>query len=145
MAQSRERLRHAGVAAPDAAAEASVRCQLLELHAAGQVELRLRDVPCSPTPTGAFAAAPITRWEAERRPLISTPTHQRLPLTEVDRLIVTRLTGAASIAEVENDVVQLLRAGTTAFEGTAGSTPEMLVQSRLAWNLLVLDSWGLAR
>ena len=66
---------------------------LRELHALGQVELRLIEPPVRPSPREYPEATLLTPWEAERRDVVTTATHQRLTLTETDREIVRRLDG----------------------------------------------------
>jgi len=45
-------------------------------------------------------ASPLTRWEADRRAIVTTATHHRLGLTEDDREIVKRLDGCHRITEL---------------------------------------------
>lgn len=66
---------------------------LSELHALGQAELRLIDLAAHHEPGEMPEASPLTRWEAERRAIVTTATHHRLGLTESDREIVIRLDG----------------------------------------------------
>lgn len=66
---------------------------LRELHALGQAELRLIDLPARWDPGEKPEVLPLTRWEAERRAIVTTATHHRLGLGESDREIVRRLDG----------------------------------------------------
>lgn len=76
----------------------------LDLYAAGQLDLRLRE-PAAWTPVGPKPRAlPITRFEAKRHPVITTPGHIRLPLDELDRKIVDRLDGTRTPARIAKDL-----------------------------------------
>jgi len=66
---------------------------LRELHALGQVDIRLIDLPARREPGEVPQASPLTRWEAERRAIVTTPTHHRLGLSEDERRMVKRLDG----------------------------------------------------
>lgn len=66
---------------------------LRELHALGQVDLRLIDLPAHREPGERPEALPLARWEAERRAMVTTSTHHRLGLSEDEREVVRRLDG----------------------------------------------------
>lgn len=153
VAQSSERVRASGLELPDDAV-ADLQAQLLSLHAMGQVNLRLRDLPSPQVSSERPAVSPLTRWEAERRSLITTPTHQRVAMASIDRLIVQHLTGAHTPAEIAAAVVAKLQARESSRESevlrAAAELPESMtaeqwVASRLTYDLAFLGSWGLLR
>ncbi|MGB7220243.1 MAG: class I SAM-dependent methyltransferase [Vicinamibacterales bacterium] len=153
VAQSIERVRASGLDVPDDAV-ADLQAQLLSLNAMGQVNLRLRDLPLSQASSERPAVAALTRWEAERRSLMTTPTHQRVSLASIDRLIVEHLTGAHTPAEIVAAVVAKLQPPESSRESEVlravaelpeSTTPEQWVASRLAYDLGFLGSWGLLR
>jgi len=90
---------------------------LRELHALGQAELRLIDLAAHHEPGEMPEASPLTRWEAERRAIVTTATHHRLGLTETDQEIVRRLDGHV--------------------RGTALVDAEDCLERLAAWGLLV--------
>lgn len=104
-------LADAGIAAPSVDAGLDLRMQLQELYALGQVELRIREPPPPRAPNEIPTTTPLTRWEAERRAIVTTATHQRLPLTPTDRLIVQHMDGRRGRAAIVRAVVEKLRAG----------------------------------
>jgi cyclopropane fatty-acyl-phospholipid synthase-like methyltransferase len=150
-AQATQLLRERGLEAPGARNEASLRAGLLALHGMGQVELRLRPLPPSRAPAERPALSPLTRLEIERRALFTTPTHQRMSLTVTDRLILERLTGERTPAEIEASVVEALRAGGASdprallptSELPESMTLEQWVAARVAQDLTLLAAWGL--
>ncbi len=149
--QSIERVRASGLEVPDQAV-ADLQAQLVALHAMGHVNLRLRPLLLPQVSSDRPAVIPLTRWEAERRSLITTPTHQRVSLASIDRLIVAHLTGAHTPGEITAAVVAKLRAPESSSESEASRaaaempesmTPEQWVASRFAYDLAFLGSWGL--
>ena len=79
------------------------------------------------------------------------PTHQRMALTLTDQLILERLTGEHTPAEIAGAVVEKLRAmGSSdprellpASEVPESMTLEQWVEARLAQDLGLLAAWGL--
>jgi SAM-dependent methyltransferase len=83
---------------------------LRQLHSLGQAELRLIDLTARHEPGEMPKASPLTRWEAERRAIVTTATHHRLGLTETDREVVSRLDGRlrrAALVDAENCLERL--------------------------------------
>jgi cyclopropane fatty-acyl-phospholipid synthase-like methyltransferase len=147
VAQSRARVRASGFDAPPEA-EAHLRAELVALHAIGQVDLRLRDLRSTAVSSELPATVPLTQWEVERRPMITTPTHQRVSLAKIDRLIVAQMNGAQTAAEITAAVVATLReneAAGAAVERPLSMTAEQWVGSRLEHDRAFLASWGLLR
>jgi hypothetical protein len=151
LTQSIERVRASGLDVPDQAV-ADLQAQLVALHAMGHVNLRLKDLRMPQASSERPSVASLTRWEAERRTMMTTPTHQRVGLASIDRLIMAHLTGARTAAEIAAAVVAKLRAAESSSESEGSRaaadmpesmTPEEWVASRLAHNLAFLGSWGL--
>jgi SAM-dependent methyltransferase len=145
-------LKGAGIEAPSGDGGLDLWGPLCELHALGQVELRLIDLPARREPSETPAATPLTRWEAERRAIVTTATHQRLALTQADRLIVQRLDGRIARATLVATVVEKLRSKELcdwnedelgAGDGAAPLTPEQWAEDQLDRNVALLAAWGL--
>ena len=157
VAQARRRVRKSGLDDQGARPEAGLRAGLVDLHAMGQAELRLRAVPAPSAVSKRPRLAPLTQWEVERRSLFTTPTHRRMSLTLTDRLILERLTGESTPSEIEASVLEALRkisAGSSDWPEMRGLPPgevpesltlEQWVAARIAQDLEVLGAWGLLR
>jgi SAM-dependent methyltransferase len=125
---------------------------LRELHAHGQVELRLVDLPEPPEPKEAPEASPLARWEAARRGIVTTATHHRLPLTQTDRMIVQLLDGRVSRTKLIATVAAGPRSGEIPDRRkdrpAAGEEPDPLsleewAEAQVERNLELLSAWGL--
>ena len=145
-------LQEAGIEPPRGDDGLDLWAPLCELHALGQVELRLIDLPARREPRETPAATPLTRWEAERRAIVTTATHQRLALTQTDRLLVQRLDGRIARAALVGAVVEKLRSREVcdwnedelaAGDGAAPLTLEQWAEDQLDRNVALLAAWGL--
>jgi methyltransferase-like protein len=141
-----------GIGALSADAELALRAQLQELYALGQVELRLREPPQTRMPSEKPTATLLTRWEAERRAMVTTATHQRLGLTSTDRLIVQQMDGRRTRAAIVGSVLDKLRAGeaydwgeedVVSREGAEHITVEQWVEREVDRNVALLTEWWL--
>jgi cyclopropane fatty-acyl-phospholipid synthase-like methyltransferase/methyltransferase-like protein len=145
-------LEDVGIAPSPADNDHELAAQLRELHALGQVELRLREPPPPREPSEPPAAKELTRWEAARREVVTTPTHHRLPLTEADRLIVQMLDGQQLPAIIVRTIADKMRAGEisaspeegfTASDSEQELTVEQWAERHLDRNVTLFKAWGL--
>jgi cyclopropane fatty-acyl-phospholipid synthase-like methyltransferase len=145
-------LANAGIQSPSADDERDLRAEFHALHALGQVEFRLREPPWRGTPNGLPTATRLTRWEAERRAVITAATHHRLGLTPADRVIISHLDGGYERAAIVSAVVEQLRAGDVrewrkeglmSSDGSESLTGEQWAERQLDRSVALLEAWGL--
>jgi SAM-dependent methyltransferase len=142
VALARSRLDDHRVTQPDAEAEAEAQQSMLDLHVKGQAELRLRAMPTPKVVGYPPALVPLTRWEVERRAIITTATHQRFALTAADRAILARLIGERTPPELVREMVEQERAGSTRNVPDT-MTVEEWVGGLVARELQLVARWGL--
>jgi SAM-dependent methyltransferase len=142
VAEARARLRDHGVAEPEAAAETAFEQTVLDLHVQGQAELRLRALAVPKVVSYPPALGPLTRWEVERRAVITMPTHARFAPTAADRVILARLVGERTPTELERELVEQERAAGAPNVPDA-MTVEEWVGGLLARDLQLVSRWGL--
>jgi hypothetical protein len=138
--EARARLDDHRVTQPDA--EAAAQQSVLDLHVQGQAELRLRAMAIPRLVGYPPALVPLTRWEVERRAIITTPTHQRFAPTPADRAILARLVGERTPAELTRELVEQERAG-GAQNVPEAMTVEEWVGGLLSRDLQLVARWGL--
>jgi hypothetical protein len=126
-----------------AAAHAEIGQTMFGLHALGQAELRLLALPVPRLVSYPPALSPLTRWELAQRQVITTPTHRRLAPAQLDGLILARLDGTRTCAELAPEVAAAVRAG-AAGDVPEGMSVEEWVNDRISSNLRFMSSWGLA-
>lgn len=140
--QARARLRDHGVPEPADGAEVELEQTVLDLHTQGQAELRLRALPVPKLVSYPPALIPLTRWEVERRAIITTPTHARFATAPADRAVLARLVGAQTPDELARELVAEERAN------GARNVPEAMsvedwTEGLLARDLQLVARWGL--
>lgn len=126
----------------DPGARERLRSLFLDLFAQGQADLRLREPRTLVTPGGQPRAPAISRFEAARQPILTTPGHTRLPLEDIDRKIVARFDGSRACSEIADECAP----GLTIAE-VPGATSDVdlrgALERRVELLAATLGAWGL--
>jgi len=143
-AEVRERLaEHTFVAEPkQALAEA-----LARLHRETLIELRHEEVAVRAEVPESPEALPLTRYEAAHRDVLTTPTGSMLPLEPIDRAILARLDGTATLDAIAAALTDAVLDGTLPLQGAPAGAPRIraVIETRLEGLVPQLGWWGLLR